>query len=260
MDFLAGPTGGLSYHAAALRYRQTLWQPFLGSVENWLSQTWNPKSRDLVIFGPSAGWTLPAGFLARFDSVIGIEPDPIGRTLFRYRFRSAKQNPGIKKLQLLSSENLLPWFSPRPQVFSDFLAQHAESAILFSNLLGQIPLLHPDRALAAMIDKQELFIESLRGREWASYHDLLSGRAQVLPTAPKKLSAQTAIAILTDLVPFSDFAEEIFPAGSQIVDHDTLWLSAPDSGAGRTSTELATWQIRPGVHHLVGFVHFSPFA
>jgi hypothetical protein len=261
-DFLAGPTGGLSYHAAALRYRHSLWTPFLGAVDHWLNEVWNPQNRELVIFGPSAGWTLPRKFLAKFDRIIGVEPDPLGRALFRYRFRSDFQNTAkpmvVGNLKFVSRADLLPWFSPKPQTFSDFLNSHADAAILFSNLLGQIAFLRPDRALADLSDKQELFIESLAGRNWASYHDLFSGPAAISAGAPKRLSGATAAALLTGLVPMNDFAEQIFPAGSHIVDHDTLWLSSPEGSAIR-STECAAWQIRPGIHHFVGFVHDSDY-
>ena len=63
---LFNPTGGLVYHWRALRYRNSLWAPFRQAISRHLD-AWDPPEKELVVLGPSAGYTLPPDFLERFD-------------------------------------------------------------------------------------------------------------------------------------------------------------------------------------------------
>ena len=222
LGYVTGPTGGLAYHSAAYRYRELLWRPFVATVDAWLREKWAPRSRKLVVFGSSAGWTLNEGFLARFDEVACVEPDPIARFLFRRRFR------GLKRLSQTGRDDLLT------ADLGEFLDErHAGAAILFSNVLGQLPLLKrapPDR---------EKFAEALREREWASYHDLFSARAPLKRDFPRELSRR----------PEDSVAAKFFAPPAEVIDHGTLWLSKD------RATACAPWEIRPGRNHVIGFVH-----
>ncbi len=82
------PAGGLVYHLRALRHRP-LWRAYSDRLAGWL-QAWNPPCRELVLIGPSAGWTLPAAFLAGFGQVHVLEPDPLARRLLGRRFADTK--------------------------------------------------------------------------------------------------------------------------------------------------------------------------
>ena len=81
----ADASGGLGYHLRALRFRHSLWAPYIATVQRWLHD-WRPPTDTLVVVGPSAGYALDAAFLARFRSVRALEPDPLARTLLRRRF------------------------------------------------------------------------------------------------------------------------------------------------------------------------------
>jgi hypothetical protein len=238
-DFIAGPTGGLAYHFNALRFRRHLWSPLLRDVRQWLEHDWNPKERELLIFGPSAGWTIPPSFLEKFEKVICVEPDPVARAILRLRFRKTR-------FEMISNPNILPWFS-KADCFRNVLNQHKNASVLFANLLGQLPLLWSvanvsrDRAVAARHD----FLSELRGRTWASYHDIISARAQINSTAPRMIELiNTSTNETTQKIALQFFSEN-----TNVVDHETLWLSE------NYKTLFSTWEIRPGRNHVIGFVH-----
>ena len=228
------PTGGLFYHLAALRYRKSHWRPFLSRVDEWLT-SWNPREKTLVVFGPSAGWTLPKSFLARFDRIVAVEPDPLARFLFARRIgRSAR-------IEFCSRTDLLPWLRAdvSGEPLAEFLRETGPAAVLFSNLLGQVPLLLAPETFEARKKKaSESFARALAGRNWASYHDLVSSEREPEPS-PLDRGFDSDIETL---------AGEIFPAGAEISDHETAWISKG------CRAELAKWRLRPGAWHVIAFV------
>jgi hypothetical protein len=263
--YLTGPTGGLTYHTLALMYRRSLWRPFLERVEHWLEHDWQPDSPHLVVFGSSAGWTMPRNFIRSFDSVTCVEPDPLARWLFRRRFMA----DGKKKFSAVARSDLLPWASQAPTTFGEFVNSRPNHAFLFSNILGQVALLpdettrhrKPSPAHAPVADTRTHFISALQGREWASYHDLFSSRAtpylnidavdiasiaRIANIAPAATSNGGGDVPSDDAVA-ADLAAKLFPMGADITDHETLWLSR-----GRP-TRLAIWNLRPAQHHVIGF-------
>ncbi len=230
--YLIGPTGGLAYHASALRFRRSLWTPFIDRVDLWLTRDWLPtlnSRRELIIFGPSAGWTLKESFLRNFDRIICVEPDPIARTLFRSRFKSVN-------VTFDRRADLLPWMSSEKK-FADFIDTHPQAAILFSNLLGQVPLLLADKQKTPekMRAGQSALLKALSGRAWASYHDLVSS---TLPVKTHGIRAWP--------MELNELCDEIFDSEvtGSVTDHETSWLE---------SRAATLWEIRPGTHHVVGF-------
>lgn len=79
------PSGGLTYHLRALRWRRRLWTPFRAQVAAWLA-AWQPPCSELLLLGPSAGYTLDPAFLSRFAAIHAVEPDPLAHWLLRRRF------------------------------------------------------------------------------------------------------------------------------------------------------------------------------
>jgi hypothetical protein len=241
---LIGPSGGISYHYFAWRYRATYWRPFLSQVESWLLKDWNPNSKILIIFGPSAGWSLPFAFLNRFERIICVEPDPLARSLFLKRFSALS-----RRLEFLSETALMPWFanpfgSTGP--LEELLSREPNAAILFANVLGQVPLLLPSSiGEEDHIETLRQLVSTLNGREAASYHDLLSSPNEPLSSRPNFLPAKEAGPNS------SQIASQFFPPGSEVVDHETLFLSR------NRDTRIALWRIRPGMHHIIGFIRFA---
>lgn len=142
------------YHFRASRYQNTLWENHRNQVTKFLN-AWNPKEDSLLLFGPSGGYSLSKEFLSRFKTIIAIEPDLIARRQFEKRFGFKPQ--WIKKSIRFDREKD---FEP----FRDF-----KGAVLFCNLLGQIPMASPEPV-------KKVLNRFLAGRSFASYHDALSGQ------------------------------------------------------------------------------------
>lgn len=161
---LLGPTGGLVWHGRALR-RAKLWSPFTQQIESWLDG-WSPRRARLLLVGPSAGWCLPGRFFQRFESIHAVDLDPAARLLFAWRHGGTLRRAGV----------LLKWSVG--DFFADpnrYLGAPEEEAVLLCNVAGQLRYLRRDP------DAVEADLSGLRhvltGRDWASFHDLLSGRA-----------------------------------------------------------------------------------
>jgi|GEM_PF-855129 len=234
LRYLFGKSGGLSYHTTALRFRR-LWAPFLQHVNDWLN-SWPTPQSDLIIFGASAGWTLPSHFLARFERVIVVEPDPAARFLLRRRF------PKVQNWICHDQTDLLPWFvSTHSNQLKKFLDKYPDAAVLFSNLLGQIPLIWPRELSPEEWGHCNLvFIDALERRNWASYHDLLSASCKMPMRDFEKIEWLEGENL-------EQLGARLW-SGSQkqivVADHGMSWLK---------SRELALWHLRPKTYHLIGF-------
>lgn len=232
------PAGGLRYHWRALRHRRR-WDPFVRALADWLAE-WKPPEPALLLVGPSAGYCLPGRFLARFTMLDVLEPDPLARALLRRRFRAL-----AGRMRWHTTDYLLPVAGRAAALARDFPGR----AILFCNVLGQLPWLHPAAIEAPSFAawKAEL-AESLAHRRWASFHDRLSGRV------PPRLAG------LSEPFPAPVTEETLLrrffpPAGGgdavELEDHDTA-----DLFPGHAHRFLA-WEIRPGYFHLIEAVHDS---
>ena len=173
----ADHTGGLFWHMRALVARRSLWAPFRLALEGWLCG-WAPPRRSLLLVGASAGWCLPDSFLTRFDHLYAVDLDPVAEPLFRLLHGRALRRAGAT----------LSW--SRIDFFADpmrVLAAYPDAAVLLCNVAGQrcVQVRDPAAVEAEMARLQGL----LRGRDWASFHDLLSGAAGVV-LAPRALPAR----------------------------------------------------------------------
>lgn len=156
------PSGGLVWHGRALT-RAGLWADFRESIETWL-HGWRPACAGLLLLGPSAGWCLPASFLMRYRSIHAVDLDPLAPWLFKARHHrwltACKVHVAWERRDLFAHlDNLLQRFPGH--------------AVLFANVLGQRGFHCEDAAtteaeLAALKDR-------LAGRQWASFHDRISG-------------------------------------------------------------------------------------
>lgn len=161
---LFNPTGGITYHVRAYRHRHSLWLPFRQQVSRLLDQ-WNPPERKIAILGPSAGYTLPVDFLQRFDRLWLFDPDPLAPWLFRQNHPDVAAEWSNRDLifaeRKYSAKRLLDWLDGMP-----------DTALLFANVLGQLPLLNAN--LEALRDWWQDMSSGLGQRSWFSYHDLFS--------------------------------------------------------------------------------------
>ncbi len=235
---LFSQSGGLLYHWRAHR-QQKLWSPFCTDLANWLA-TWPCSRQRLIVFGASGGYTLPTTWLQTFAEVQAYDMDPLAPWFFRKRHSCAvsffEQNLFWQEGQL----SLTP--------LNRILASSSPATLLFSNILGQIPL--EGRTQEAewsqfLLDLRQL----LRGHNWASYHDLIT-----LDALPFAAHAQTTLMFQTTPGAWRATLPKLKIANLQITDH--LTESAWTSGLQR---RRLGWSISPSNLHMIECV-FSPQA
>ena len=216
-------TGGLFWHLRALVARHMLWAPFRAQLEAWLFG-WSPPARILLLVGPSAGWCLPDSFLTRFDHLHAVDIDPAAEPLFRLLHGGALSRAGAG----------LSWSSR--DFFADpagVLGAYPGAAVLFCNVAGQrcVQVRDPLAVEAEMAALQGL----LRGRDWASFHDLLSARTVASPPArslPGHVGAHELLASLG--------------LGGEWFDHLTGRLLPSDA-----ARRILPWRFKRGRLHLI---------
>ena len=198
------PSGGLQWHFRAWRSR-TLWSPSCGQLAAWLAQL-QPKSKQLILLGPSAGWMLPSAWLQRFDYIHAIDLDPLAPRLFARRHGAALQAAGVR-WQYQSADALTEL--PR------LLQTCPHACVFFDNLLGQLRFHAPSGQdpQQFVADHLTQIRRHLQGREWGSVHDLLSGPAKGLSPGQDFPAARMQI---------SDASPRPAPANQP----DITWLSA----------------------------------
>ena len=160
------PSGGLSYHLRA-RLNRARWEPFAQQVAKWL-RTWDVTGPELVLIGPSGGYSLSDEFLGRFTKIDAYDLDPLAHFFFRGRHPHARVR--FHRRDVFSHNNRIN-LSPLREV----LAGHPAAAILFCNVLGQLPLeiaATENELVHNLLNLKKL----LEGRRWASYHDRFSDR------------------------------------------------------------------------------------
>ncbi len=222
-DQLLDPTGGLVYHLRAARHRRRLWAPFHAAVAGWLDD-WQPTRAHLVIVGPNAGYALPDGFLARFEHVTALEPDPIARWLLAGRADAA--GLVFERLDCLST----------PDGLALLTAHFPDAAILFSNVLGQLDA--PGDCWA------DLLAGHLTTHPWASYHDVISTTAQPTHDTPCTVADNTTL---------DEVLARFWKKGElTVTDHATFRLG------GDRLRHYAVWPITPRRWHLVEWVARAP--
>ncbi|OYY95883.1 MAG: hypothetical protein B7Y41_00955 [Hydrogenophilales bacterium 28-61-23] len=225
---LLHPSGGLVYHLRARRWRRTLWRPFHALVERWLRE-WQPNTTRLVLIGPSAGYALNADFLARFERIDVLEPDPLARLLLRRRFPR-------QRFQFADSA----WLAGT-HGFEMLIRRYPDAAFLFCNLLGQhLVGAAPDRERRNWLRGLDA---ALRGRAWASWHDLASSARR--PDRFPPLARPAAEALDQVIAQFWRGGE------LEIHDHDCASIR-PD-----LPRQYAIWQLGPNRYHLIEWIAVS---
>lgn len=151
------------YHWRAFRYGKSLWKSHVDSVARFL-KSWKAP-RNLVLIGPSAGYSLPLDWLARFDSLTVIEPAWLSRKILASKLLSLN-TPTRYIRHPLSFES--PGFLEGLDL--------TDTGVLFANVLGQVPV----KTEAGLRDALKA---TLKNVSWASYHDRFSSD-QVVWTYP----------------------------------------------------------------------------
>ncbi len=100
---------------------------------------------------------------------MGVEPDPLAQRLFERRF------PQVA-VRWLEADFLGPRNGAMTVAgLTELRAQLPDHAVLFCNVLGQLPILHSEARDEGFLDFLDAIPQALMGASWASYHDRISG-------------------------------------------------------------------------------------
>ncbi len=222
---LFDPSGGLRYHLTALLHARRLWVPHRRQVDLFLRE-WAPRAPQLVLIGPSGGYTLPPAFLSRFQEIFALEPDPVARLLFS---------------RLHSTLGARLKFVPRPRALEPLI--RGSTAVLFCNVLGQL-----SDSITARVPEARAEMESLLRRielvaPWASFHDRLS--CETSPLGPAKSEALSS----TARMPADALARHFLPGTELALEHDAedWWPRLRENAFFR----YWSWQLRPDQRHVI---------
>jgi len=226
------PSGGFRWHWRAWRSAK-LWSPTSAQIADWLAGV-RPRSKRLLLLGPSAGWMLPTEWLLRFECIDAMDIDPFAGWLFGWRHGAALKSAGVRwDYQTGDALAALP----------RLLTAHPRACVLLDNLLGQLRFHAPpwqDPTVYTSVQLAEVK-RLLQGREWGSVHDFLSGPAEGLSAASNFPAARRSLAIpaaerqvdvtwLAAAKPQGDWldhlTDQVFPAGLPV--RDIAWAFSPD--------------------------------
>lgn len=167
MKTLLNLSGGLYYHLRAVRYSRGLWKNYSNSVTLWL-KNWQTQKSKLIVIGASGGYCVNFSSLP-FEEMLVNEIDPLARYIFKKRYAGAKK-VSFESRNFLSPEN----GKFRAEKLICWLESYPDYAILFSNVLGQLPALFAEEWKASGAEYLKNLFEYLKDRDWATFHDRVS--------------------------------------------------------------------------------------
>ena len=224
-------TGGIAWHWLAWRSKAR-WAPTSHAIEQWLlsnAQVFKPVEAQgqpsLLLIGASAGWMMSSQWLEQFARVDTYDIDPLAAVLFKWRYGAALKTAGTE-LHCHTRDAL--------QDLPSLLSSHPKACVFFDNVLGQLRFqnLATDWQLVERRLKQ--FKVLLKGREWGSIHDRMSGpttnliqHIHDLPVRHPDWRDQKWLAQLDAQSPWLDhLTNAVFPAGLAV--QDFAWNFSPN--------------------------------
>jgi len=236
--------GGLRYHWRGFRHSETLWQPFRFALAEWL-YGWEPPERKLVVVGPSAGFCTPPFLFERFSDVIGLDPDPVAHFLFRRRLARASLE-ARPRVTFLREDHLIA----APERLVELVEREGDTALLFSNILGQLRVLTGAREPSdpRLVAIRRAVARATAGRSWASFHDRVSGTAapEVDPVVHAESRLDDAAVVRRFYPSLLDERDSTRGDSPELLDHLTEGFFPSDRPHAYFS-----WPLMPGVHHLI---------
>ena len=224
-------TGGIAWHWLAWRSKAR-WAPTSKAIEQWLllnAQVFKPvdvlSQPSLLLIGASAGWMMSSQWLEQFAKVDTYDIDPLAAVLFKWRHGAALKAADTE-LHCHTRDAL--------QDLPSLLSSHPKACVFFDNVLGQLRFqnLATDWQLVERRLKQ--FKVLLKGREWGSIHDRMSGpttnliqHIHDLPVRHADWRDQKWLAQLDAQSPWLDhLTNAVFPAGLAV--QDFAWNFSPN--------------------------------
>ena len=223
-------TGGIAWHWLAWR-SQARWASTSQAIEHWLlnqahvfkaSGVANQPS--LLLIGASAGWMMSTQWLQQFARVDTFDIDPWAAPLFKWRHGAALKRHGVA-LHCHTCDAL--------QDLPRLLSAHPKACVFFDNVLGQVRFQHPANDWQVVEKKLQQLKVTLKGREWGSVHDRMSGptledipAGSTLPVRHPDWHDQHWLTQLNAQSPWLDhLTHSVFPAGVQV--QDFAWNFSP---------------------------------
>jgi len=162
--FNSNLTGGPAWHWQAWRSEKA-WAPTVDALETWLlAQTTTETPSTLLLIGASAGWMMPHLWLQQFKEIHTFDIDPLAGHLFKWRHGKKLQAHGVRLA--CHTQNAL---ANLPAL----LKTHPQACVFFDNVLGQLRFNSTDIKLVEK--NMTRCVQALKGREWGSVHDRMSG-------------------------------------------------------------------------------------
>ena len=225
-------SGGIVYHFSAWRHGR-LWADHRAATAQFLG-AWSTSERNLLLIGTSAGYSLPNALFSRFEQVVACEPDPLARRLFTKRF------PDVT-VRWLDDDFLGPRKGSMSVAgLAEMRARFAGHAVLFCNVLGQLPVVHKEADGEQFIRFLTNIPEVLEGVSWASYHDRVSG-----PWPPQIHALQLPRSLDTEELMNQAYAPL---AGGQALEY---WDHQTGALAAQAPRQIWLWQRTPSAFHLI---------
>ena len=210
-------TGGMAWHWLAWR-SQARWASTSQAIEHWLLHQAHvfkasgvAGQPSLLLIGASAGWMMSSQWLQQFARIDTFDIDPLAAPLFKWRHGAALKAKGVELH--CHTHNAL-------QDLPALLSAHPKACVFFDNVLGQLRFQRPSSAWQ-QVEGDILKIQTqLKGREWGSVHDRMSGptietisNTEALPVRNIQQNDQQWLTQLNAQSPWLDhLTHDVFPA------------------------------------------------
>jgi hypothetical protein len=209
-------TGGVAWHWLAWR-SQARWASTSQAIEHWLlnqAQVFKASGvagqPSLLLIGASAGWMMSSQWLQQFARVDTFDIDPLAAPLFKWRHGAALKAQGVELH--CHTHNAL-------QDLPALLNAHPKACVFFDNVLGQLRFQRPSAAWQQVEADIQKIQKQLKGREWGSVHDRMSGptlekivETDALPVRNSQQNDQQWLTQLNAESPWLDhLTHDVFP-------------------------------------------------
>ncbi len=228
-------TGGVAWHWLAWR-SQARWANTSQAIEHWLlnqAQVFKASGvagqPSLLLIGASAGWMMSTQWLEQFARVDTFDIDPLAAPLFKWRHGAALKSQGIELH--CHTHNAL-------EDLPALLNAHPKACVFFDNVLGQLRFQKSASAWQQVEADIQKIQKQLKGREWGSVHDRMSGptlekilETDALPVRNAQQNDQQWLTQLNAQSPWLDhLTHDVFPletAGQVINVQNFAWNFSP---------------------------------
>jgi hypothetical protein len=228
-------TGGVAWHWLAWR-SQARWASTSQAIEHWLlnqAQVFKASGvagqPSLLLIGASAGWMMSSQWLQQFARVDTFDIDPLAAPLFKWRHGAALKSQGVELH--CHTHNAL-------QDLPALLNAHPKACVFFDNVLGQLRFQRPSAAWQQVEADIQKIQKQLKGREWGSVHDRMSGptlekivESDALPVRNSQQNDQQWLTQLNAESPWLDhLTHDVFPletSGQEINIQNFAWNFSP---------------------------------